>query len=169
VPRTFVRYALLVVTAAIVQRALFSIVRIDDVAPDALMALAVAAGIVAGSDRGAAVGFASGLALDLMVTTPFGLGAVSYLAAGALAGALETALVRSARWLTMAVAAVSAVVGVVLFALVGALLGREEMLRGHLVAVAVVVGISTAVLVLPFTAACRWAEKDSDRLRAAMR
>ena len=100
VPKTVVRYALLIVTAAILQKAVFSQLRIDGAVPDALLVLAVAAGVVSGTERGATVGFFSGLALDLMVTTPFGLGAVSYLAAGALAGALETAMVRSARWLT---------------------------------------------------------------------
>ena len=92
--RTVIRYALLIITAAVLQRAVFSQLRIDGAVPDALLVLAVAAGIVSGTDRGATVGFFSGLALDLMVTTPFGLGAVCYLAAGATAGALETALVR---------------------------------------------------------------------------
>ena len=115
------------------------------------------------------VGFCCGLALDLMLTTPFGLGAVSYLAAGAVAGMLETSLVRSARWLTVAIAVFSAVVGVGVFALLGTLLGQSHMLGRHLLEVMAVVGVSTAVLVLPFARACRWADKDTDRLRPAMR
>ena len=169
VSKTLVRYTLLVVTAAILQRALFAELRIDGVAPDALLVLAVAAGVAGGTDRGATIGFFSGLALDLMVTTPFGLGAVSYLAAGALAGALETSIVRSARWLTMAIGALSAVVGVGLFALFGTLLGQAQMLGEHLLVVMAVVGVSTAILVLPFARACRWADKDSDHLRPALR
>ena len=133
------------------------------------MVLAVAAGLVSGAERGAVVGFFCGLALDLMVTTPFGLGAVSYLVAGALAGALETALVRSARWLTMVIGALSAVVGVVVFALLGTLLYEAGMLGRHLLVVTDVVGVSTLVLVLPFVRACRWADKDSDHLRPALR
>ncbi len=168
-PKTLLRYALLVATAAIVQRALFSALRIDGAVPDALLVLAVASGIAGGAERGATVGFFSGLALDLMTATPFGLGAVAYLAAGALAGALDTALVRSARWLTMAVAALSAVVGVVAFGLIGTLLGQAQMLGGHLVAVSATVAVTTAVLVLPTVRACRWAEHDADRLRAAVR
>ena len=109
--RTVIRYALLIITAAVLQRAVFAQLRIDGAVPDALLVLAVAAGIVSGTERGATVGFFSGLALDLMLTTPFGLGAVCYLAAGATAGVLETALVRSARWLTVVIAAVSSVVG----------------------------------------------------------
>lgn len=169
VPRTVVRYALLIITAAILQRALFSDLRIDGAAADALLVLAVAAGVASGTERGATVGFCCGLALDLMVTTPFGLGAVCYLAAGAMAGALETAIVRSARWLTMAIAALSAVVGVGLFALLGTLLGQAQMLGRHLVVVMAVVAVSTAILERPFARACRWADKDSDHLRPALR
>jgi rod shape-determining protein MreD len=169
VPKTVVRYLLLIVTAAILQKAVFSQLRIDGAVPDALLVLAVAAGIVGGSERGATVGFFSGLALDLMVTTPFGLAAVCYLAAGAFAGVLESSIVRSARWLTMGIAAVSAAVGVALFALLGTLLGRSQMLGDRLLVTVAVVAVSSAVLVVPFGRACRWAEKDSDRLHPAMR
>lgn len=169
VPKTVVRYALLIFTAAILQRAVFSELRIDGAAADALLILAVAAGVVSGTERGATVGFCCGLALDLMVTTPFGLGAVSYLVAGSLAGALETALVRSARWLTVAIGALSAVVGVGVFALLGTLLGQAQMLGRDLLVVMAVVAVSTAILVLPVARACRWADKDADHLRPAMR
>lgn len=167
--RTVVRYGLLIVTAAILQRAVFAEIRVDGAAADALLILAVAAGVVSGTERGATVGFCCGLALDLMVTTPFGLGAVSYLVAGAMAGAIETSLVRSARWLTVATAALSAAVGVATFALLGTLLGQAQMLGGHLLVVMAVVAVSTAILVLPFARACRWADKDADHLRPAMR
>jgi rod shape-determining protein MreD len=169
VPKTVVRYALLIVTAAILQKAVFSFLRIDGAVPDALLVLSVAAGIVGGSERGATVGFFSGLALDLMVTTPFGLGAVCYLAAGVLAGVLETSIVRSARWLTMAIAALSSAAGVAVFALAGTLLGRAQMLGSTLVVTAAVVAVSSAVLVLPFARACRWADQDSDRFHPALR
>jgi rod shape-determining protein MreD len=169
VSRTVVRYGLLILTAAILQRAVFAELRIDGAVADALLILAVAAGVVSGTERGATVGFCCGLALDLMVTTPFGLGAVSYLVAGAMAGAIETSLVRSARWLTVATAALSAVVGVGVFALLGTLLGQARMLGGHLLVVMAVVAVSTAILVLPFARACRWADKDADHLRPAMR
>jgi len=164
-----IRYGLLIITAAILQRGLFSLIRVEGAVPDALLVLAVAAGIVGGSDRGATVGFFSGLALDLMLTTPFGLAAVSYLAAGVVAGVLETGLVRSARWLTMFIAAVSAVLGVVVFAVLGTLLGRSDLLGRQLGAVCAVVAVSSAVLALPAVKACRWADQDLDQLRPSMR
>lgn len=167
--RTILRYALLIATAAVLQRALFSELRVDGAVPDILLVLAVAAGVVGGPDRGAVVGFASGLALDLMMTTPFGLAAVSYLAAGLVAGTLDEVLVRSARWLTMAIAALASMVGVLLFALIGTLLGQNDLLDGHLPTVLAVVAVSTAILVLPVARACRWADKDLERLRPALR
>jgi uncharacterized membrane protein YuzA (DUF378 family) len=69
----------------------------------------------------------------------------------------------------MAIGALSAVVGVGLFALFGTLLGQAQMLGEHLLVVMAVVGVSTAILVLPFARACRWADKDSDHLRPALR
>jgi hypothetical protein len=104
-----------------------------------------------------------------MVTTPFGLAAISYLAAGVVAGFLESAIVRSARWLTMAIAAVSAVVGIGVFALFGTLLGRSDLIDGRLVPVAAVVAVSTAILALPAVRACRWADQDLDNLRSVLR
>jgi len=167
--KTVIRYALVLVTAAVLQRGLFSQIRIAGAVPDALLVVAVAAGVVSGTQRGAVVGFFAGLTLDLMLITPFGLGAASYLAAGALAGALESSIVRASRWFTVVIAVMSAVVGVGVFALLGTILGQAQMLGRHLLVVMLVVGVSTAILVLPAARVCRWAEKDSDHLRPAMR
>ncbi|HEY6531539.1 MAG TPA: rod shape-determining protein MreD [Acidimicrobiales bacterium] len=169
VSKTVVRYGLLIVTAAILQRGLFSQIHIDGAVPDALLVLAVAAGIVGGTERGATVGFFAGLALDLMITTPFGLAAISYLAAGVVAGFLETAIVRSARWLTVVIASASAVVGVLVFSVGGTLLGRSDLLDSRLASVVVVVAVSTAILALPAVKACRWADHDLDQLRPSLR
>ncbi len=145
--------------------------RIDGAVPDALLVLAVAAGVAGGSASGAPPSAsAAGLTLDLMVTTPFGLGAVSYLAAGALAGALETSIVRSARWLTVAIArAERGGRASPCSPSSGTLLGQAQMFGRHLLVVMAVVAVSTAILVLPFARVCRWADKDADRLRPALR
>lgn len=164
-----VRYGILVASFALVQYALASQFRIAGVSVDLLLVLAIAAGMHSGAERGAVVGFASGLALDLVVVTPFGLGAVSYLAASVVAGLLEAATVHSARWLTMAIAFVASTVGLVGFAVVGAVLGRSDMLTGHLFTVLAVVGPTSALLVFPALRACRWADQEDMLLRAAVR
>lgn len=158
--RTFLRYSVLLATAMVIQRGLLSQFRIDDVSVDAFMVLAVATGIVAGVERGAMVGFASGCALDVFVITPFGLGAISYLLAGVLAGSLEGRVVHSARWLTMTVAFLSSALSLIFLAVLASVIGQTGYLDGHLLVVILVVSSTTAVLVLPVRRACVWAEVD---------
>ena len=164
-----VRYAILIASAALLQYAVAPQFRIAGVSVDLLLVLAIAAGINGGPERGSVVGFASGLALDLLVVTPFGLGAVAYLAAGSIAGLLEAATVLAARWLTMAIAALSAALGLVVFALVGSVLGRSDLWSWHLLTVIAVVAPTSALLVLPALGACRWADPEIHRVRAAIR
>ena len=166
--RTLLRFSMLLITTAVTQRFLFDQLRVDDVAADAFLVLAVATGMVAGPRQGAVVGFASGFVLDLLVATPFGLGALSYLVAGAVAGLIEGLVVHSARWLVMLVAFIASTVGVLFFAVLGALVGSPDMVNGHLITVVGVVSASTAVLVLPARRAVRWAEPVSDSFRTAI-
>ncbi|MBU6329532.1 MAG: hypothetical protein KGR18_06230 [Acidobacteria bacterium] len=166
---TLIRYALLLATTAVLQRLLLDQIRIADVAADGFLVLSVATGVVAGSRRGAVVGFAAGLALDLMVLTPFGLGALSSLVAGAVAGSLERLIVHSARTLTLAVGFASAFVGVLFFVLVGSLLGGVGLVDGHLPVILLLVPATTAVLVLPVRRLIRWAEAPSRALSPALR
>ncbi len=164
-----VRYAIVLCSIALVQYAVAPQFRLAGVSVDLLLVLAIAAGIHGGVERGAMVGFAAGLALDLMVVTPFGLGAVSGLAAGVVAGLLESATVLSARWLTMAIAALSSTVGLLCFAVTGAVLGRSDLVTGRLLLVIAVVAPTSAILVLPVLRACRWADREDFRPRAAVR
>lgn len=163
------RYLIVIATAALLQYTVVTQFRILGVSADLLLVIAIAAGMVGGAERGAIVGFASGLCLDLMVTTPFGLCAISGLVAGVVAGLLEEATVHSARWLTMAIASMASVVGIVSFAVVGSLLGRPDLLSGHLVTISGIVGIASAALVFPALRACRWADQEDSLLRAAAR
>lgn len=164
-----VRYALVLATVVVLQRAVLAGLRIDGVSADLLLVLAIAAGVAGGVERGAVVGFAAGLALDLLVVTPFGLGSLCGLTAGSIAGFLESGIVHSARWLTAAIAFVSAAAGLLLFALVGTLLGQPNWLDWHLVVVIAIVGLSSAVLVFPLRAACLWADPPMEGYRAAVR
>lgn len=164
-----VRYLIVLATGVVVQRAVCVQFEIGGIAPDVLLVLAIAAGIVGGTERGAIVGFCAGIALDSISATPYGLGAVAYMGAGALAGWMEAALVHSARWLTMAVAFVASALGITAFAVIGAVIGQSQMVSGHLLQVVAVVSIWSALLIIPATRACRWAEAHSDRFRPAMR
>lgn len=164
-----IRYVVIIGTAALLQYTLFSQFRIAGVSADLFLVVAIAAGIVAGSERGAVIGFVCGICLDLLIVTPFGLGAISGLAAGLVAGLLEGATIHSARWLTAAIAFISSGVGVLAFAVAGALLGRPDLLSLRVLTVMVVVGASSAFLVFPAVRVCRWADPEVGRMRAAVR
>lgn len=164
-----IRYVVIIGTAAFLQYTLFSQFRIAGVSADLFLVVAIAAGIVAGSERGAVIGFICGICLDLLIVTPFGLGAISGLAAGLVAGLLEGATIHSARWMTAAIAFISSGVGVLAFAVAGALLGRPDLLSLRLLTVMVVVGASSALLVFPAVRVCRWADPEVGRMRAAVR
>lgn len=165
---TAVRYSLLLLSALVLQRLLFMHLRIDGVAADALLVLAVAVGMVAGPRRGAVVGFVAGLLIDVTVTTPFGLSALSCLVAGSVAGSLERLIVHSARSLAMLVGFLSAFIGLVFFVLVGSILGTAGLIDGHLPIIMILVPASTAALVLPTRRLVRWAEIPSGRLDPAL-
>jgi rod shape-determining protein MreD len=164
-----IRYVVIIGTAAFLQYTLFSQFRIAGMSADLFLVVAIAAGIVAGSERGAVIGFICGICLDLLIVTPFGLGAISGLAAGLVAGLLEGATIHSARWLTAAIAFISSGVGVLAFAVAGALLGRPDLLSLRVLTVMVVVGASSALLVFPAVRVCRWADPEVNRMRAAVR
>ncbi len=164
-----IRYVVIIGTAALLQYTLFSQFGIAGVSADLFLVVAIAAGIVAGSERGAVIGFICGICLDLLIVTPFGLGAISGLAAGLVAGLLEGATIHSARWLTAAIAFISSGVGVLAFAVAGALLGRPDLLSLRVLTVMVVVGASSALLVFPAVRVCRWADPEVGRMRAAVR
>lgn len=163
------RYLLLIASALVLQRGVFSQLRLADAAPDLLLLLAVAAGVAGGSERGAIVGFFAGLSLDLLLPTPMGLAALSYLVAGAAAGRLRAADNRSARWRVMAVCAGGCALGVVVFALLGTLLGERGFLDVQILAIVGVVALTGAVLGPLAVRLCRWADGDPDRLRPALR
>ena len=167
--RSIIRYGLVIASAAFLQYTLVTQFRIAGVSADLFLVVAIAAGMNAGAERGAVVGFVSGLCLDLMVVTPFGLGAIAGLVAGVVAGLLEFATVHSARWLTMVIGFIASAAGVVVFALSGSLLGRPDMLSLHTITVMAIVGITSSILVLPMVRVCRWADPDDLRLRAAVR
>ncbi|MEJ6511116.1 MAG: hypothetical protein QNL69_02915 [Acidimicrobiales bacterium] len=163
------RYLIVIATAALLQYTVVTQFRILGVSADLFLVIAIATGMIGGAERGAIVGFASGLCLDLMVTTPFGLCAISGLVAGVVAGLLEDATVHSARWLTMAIAFIASVAGILSFAVTGTLLARPDLLSGHLFTILVIVGVASAALVFPALRACRWADSEDSLLRAAAR
>lgn len=132
--------------------------RLFGVAADVMLLLAIAAGIVAGAERGAALGFAVGLLADCFLqTTPFGLSALAYSLVAYGVGAFQATILHTGRWIPMLTALVASVLGVVLFALLGLVLGQDHLLSVRLITVAGLVGLLNALLSPIAIRLMRWA------------
>ncbi len=139
------RLPLMLIVALLLQTTVLVRLRVFGVMPDFMLLVAVAAGITAGPSRGAGLGFASGMVIDLFLPTPLGLSALVFTLVGYGVGVANTGVLRSAWYIPMLTAGAASTAGVVLYALAGSMLG-EPMLTGHLVTIALVVGVSNAVM-----------------------
>jgi rod shape-determining protein MreD len=135
------------------------------VQPDLLLLLGVAAGIAAGPDRGAAIAFAAGIAYDLMLQTPFGLSALTYSLTAYLVGSLQDSVLRAAWWIPVATATAASFVGVILYGVLGTVLG-DELVGWELLRIAVLVGILNTIAAPLVVRAMRWATGSVNSVRA---
>ncbi|HUY63627.1 MAG TPA: rod shape-determining protein MreD [Acidimicrobiales bacterium] len=151
------RYSLLVFSALALQHSLLDFVRISGAHPDVMLLFPAAAGYVGGPERGATVGFCTGLAVDLLLPTTFGLSALVGCLVGFGTGAATAGLVRSSWWLPVVSFTAATVTGLVGYAVLGAVLGDPAMLRADLASALVVATPAAAVLALPVRVAVAWA------------
>lgn len=141
-----VRVALVLALTLVLHITLLSRLRIDDVRPDALLLVGAMAGLVAGAERGAIVGFAAGLLADLFLQTPFGLSALAYSLVGFGVGSIQSGILRAAWWIPMVTALGASAGGVVLYGILGAMVGQSEFVGPRLGVIAVLVGVMNAAL-----------------------
>ncbi|MHB8439130.1 MAG: hypothetical protein ACYDD4_08210 [Acidimicrobiales bacterium] len=163
-----VRYSLVVFVVLAVQHSLLDFVRIGGAHPDAMVLLPAAAGYVGGADRGAIIGFFTGVAADLLLPTTFGLSALVGCLAGYAVGAATAGLVRSSWWLGIASLTAGAVASVASYAILGAVLGDTAMIRTELAPTLVVVTPAAAILALPVLRLVRWAVPPAMPVAASM-
>jgi len=139
------RMPLMLLAALLLQTTVLARMRLFGVMPDFMLLVAVAAGITAGPVRGAVVGFTSGMLIDLFLPTPLGLSALVFTLVGYAVGVANTGVLRSAWYIPVLTAAGACMAGEVLYAVIGSVLG-EPMLSAHLATIALVVGVTNAVL-----------------------
>ncbi len=151
------RIGLVLLSAAVLQRGLFSQLRIEHVSADILLLLAITAGITGGPDRGAVMGFLCGLTLDLMLLTPLGLTALTYCLIGFVAGRFQLSVTRSSRWRLMFNVGVGSALGYSLLVVIGWVLGQRNMLSDHLPTILLIVALFNAVLAPLAVRVMRWA------------
>jgi rod shape-determining protein MreD len=158
-----VRTAVVLALFALAHLTVLADLRVADIRPDALLALAVAGGLAGGPERGAALGFVAGALGDLFVLTPFGLSALVLTMVGFAVGLLQAGIIRSAWWIPVATAFVAGVGGTVLWALAGAVLGVPHIVNLRLLGIALVVGTFAALLCPLALRLLAWAWRDADR------
>lgn len=148
-----IRVAALLVVAIVLQTAVAPNLRVEGVAPDLMLLLAICGGLAGGARYGATVGFAAGLLSDLfLVATPFGLSALTYCLVGFVVGVVRALLVPENRLVIPLIAALASAGGVILFVLLGALARQSDVTAPgpHWVArVAIVEALDAAILAWP--------------------
>jgi rod shape-determining protein MreD len=153
--------ALLLVVGIVVQTTLMPDLQFRGVRPDLMLLLALGAGLVGGPEQGAVGGFAAGFLTDLFLqSTPLGLAALTYCLIGFSVGALRVNFLPERRLLSPAVALVGTGCGVVLFTVIGAMVGQSQLTHGglhHLARIAVIEAVLNAILSYPVIPLSRWA------------
>jgi rod shape-determining protein MreD len=155
--RATVRLALVALLLLLVQSTVILNIRIGGMHPDILWLLPITAALLAGPEAGAIVGFWSGLAFDLVLPTPFGLGALVGCLLGYSIGVATGAVDKRAVWLRPVAAVVGSVAADMLFSVLGAIFGQQQMVQINFFSLFVIVAISSALLVLPVSRLMRWA------------
>ena len=151
------RLPLLIILLLVLQTTVLGRLRVAGVAPDVMVLLAVAAGIVGGPERGAALGFAAGFSIDLFLQTPLGLSALVFSLLGYSVGLVTGTVVRAAWWIPVGIATVASAAGQVLFAVLGSVVGQTQLVTARLVTIALVVALFNALFSLPALRLTRWA------------
>ena len=151
------RVPLAVVVALVMQLTVLAQVRPQGVRPDALLLLAVCGGIVAGAERGALLGFGAGLLNDLFLETPFGLSALVFCLVAFAVGSFQTGVLRSAWWIPALTSTVASGAGVVLYAVLGAVVGQAHMVEPRLAVITALVAVMNGVLSILAVRMVGWA------------
>jgi rod shape-determining protein MreD len=143
--------------------------RFFDVAPEIMLLVAITAGIVAGPERGAVIGFFSGLVADCFLQTPFGVSALVLCLVGWGVGVFQTRILHTAWWIPMLTTAVAAALGTLSYAMLGAVLGESQLISTRLYSIVAVVSLLDALL-SPFAVrGMRWVLGVEDRAPVAIR
>lgn len=155
--RAYVRTVLVVIVTLLIQSTVVLDIRVAGAHPDLMLLLPIAAGLGGDPEQGAITGFISGIAADAVLPTPFGLTALVGSLVGFAAGLVTRSSPYRGRWYAVLVALAGSIASVMLYAVLGAVLGQEQFLKVDLVAIVGVVAVANAVLVVPARAVMRWA------------
>jgi rod shape-determining protein MreD len=154
------RLALLILAVVVLQTTVFSAgLRVFGVMPDLGLVLTVAVAFYIGPERGAVFGFVSGLAVDLFLSTPLGLSALSFALVAYGVGFVQGGLVSSSRWVAPIMGALGGLAGGVLFVGVGAIAGQDQLLALSSARIILVASAYDALVAFAVFPIARWATR----------
>ncbi len=138
------------------QRTIFVDVQVAGVIVQVMMAMAAAAGVAGGSERGAVVGFVLGVMFDLAEGTPLGSTATAMTIAGIVGGLLALIAADPHWWLEMIFTALGTAAGVAMIPVVRAFIGESEPFQSELAVVVAVTAAAAAVMSPLLVPLARW-------------
>jgi rod shape-determining protein MreD len=138
-------------------------IRVFGASPDAMLLLAVVAGIVGGPKLGVVIGFAAGFTLDLFLETPMGLSALVFCLVGYGVGNIQGGVLRASWWIPLLTTLVAAAAGELLYALVATVVGQPHLMTPHLLVVVGVVAAFNAVAAPFALRMVRWSVAGPER------
>jgi rod shape-determining protein MreD len=152
------RLSLVLILVLTVQTTWLADVRPFGETGDLLLLLAIAAGMAGGPQRGAVVGFIAGVAMDLVLLSPFGLSSLTYLTVGFVVGTVHDGVLRSAPWIPVLVTLLASALGIVFFVMLGQLVGQQFRVP-NLPRIVAVTSVMNTLLAFPALFVARWIEK----------
>jgi rod shape-determining protein MreD len=161
------RWTTVVLLAFVVQIGVLVDLQPFGVHADAMLLLAICAGLAGGPARGAVVGFAAGVLADVMLPGTMGISALAYAVVGFGVGAAQDSVMSATRAMSVVFTALASALGVLLYALLAQLLGQRSLSDPRLLRIVGIVAVLNALLCVPALAVSRWAE--GDRQRAGVR
>jgi len=154
-----IRLGLVILTLVVLQTTVFTHLRVVDAGPDLCLVGTIAMAYEEGAIPGAIFGFVSGLAIDLFLSTPFGLSALAYALTGYGVGIFQSGLIRETRGITVVLAGIGSLIGNLIFLIVGGLAGHDELFALHNIQILIVASLYDALLAIPVFPFVRWAAK----------
>jgi rod shape-determining protein MreD len=126
--RRVVPLGLLALTTIVVQIAVMPHLRLLGVVPDLGLVLCIAVAYHDDAETAAIIGFVTGLGFDLFLRTPVGASALAYSVTGYLTGVVQAGLIRSSRWLPLALGGLGGLVGSLMFVSIAILAGTDALI-----------------------------------------
>lgn len=160
------RTALLLFGAYVLQLGLFSDLSLFSVHPEVLLTIGAGSAIAWGGDRGAVVGFAAGLLVDLSLSGRFGVTALAWGISCYGIGLLSEGLARRSRVVDAVLMGVGGATGVIAYALSAALFGQPTLGDDNLLVIIGMVAFWNMISSPAVVPLCRWAGQHPE-LRAA--